>query len=148
VTYGQSRKNYKLRDKAERKTRPFDPTFNMKGDVHISVTFIYENGQLVPMKAEKVFGILPYRSSEDGEFKIKYYNSEGKVLGTIYQKDPTLYRSCEEGTGPAIQEISAGAQVTILLPFRRDIATIAFKTNIRDHEFTSQNIQAYVGRLE
>ena len=138
--FTQTKEDFKKRNEAEKKTHPFDPQFNMKGDAHLSITFKFENGQLEPVKAEKVIGKLPYRSSENGEFKVEYANAEGKILGTFYENNPTIYRSCDEG-GTSIQEVSGGTEITILLPYIKEIATISFTANNSNRKFTPKDIQ-------
>lgn len=139
LSFGQSKEAIKKRNKVEKGTKPFDPSFNMKGS-HISVTFRLENGQFVPVSAKKQKGKVYYRSSEKGEFKIEYADASGKIIGTLYQSDPTIRRSCDEGEN-SIEEVSSGTEIEILLPYNKEIGSISFATNNRDKQFGTVDIK-------
>lgn len=117
------------RDKAEQKTRPFNPAyFNNQQAKHIALIFkVNDNQELEPARGQVRSSNMPHRSTSSGQVTISYLDQEGKLLGKYSMYDPLLVRSFE-GKEPNLQPPPPGTLVEILVPYQPNIARLNILT--------------------
>lgn len=118
---GEEYKFYNSRDKAEKNTPSFSPTyFKDEGRRHMAVFFNIVDGVLMPSSrsADIRPGRMPHHSKTSGNVIIVYKGPDEKELGRYATEDPILVRSCDFDKGKVgeLKPIDKGT-VEILLPY-------------------------------
>lgn len=141
-------KIYDRRDEAESKTGPFSlKHLNDKEARHIALVLRKEGDNLVPVRAVRRQGLLPYRPSSGGQFQVEVMDANGKRLDSFTIQDPTIQRSCDEvDANNVTRPLPDGTEFEIILPDLAQIASVQMVSNINDAKYSVENVDELLKR--
>jgi hypothetical protein len=135
-------KIYERRNDAESKTGPFTlKHLNNNEARHIALVLKIDGDRLVPVRAVRRRGILPYRPTNGGQFQVELLDANGKRLNTFSIQDPTIQRSCDgDDENDVIRPLPNGTEFEIVLPDLPQIARVQMVSSVKDAKYSIDDV--------